>query len=447
MNYNINLVDFVSKAKAIQKNYSPFITIPDKIDAPKTKGRLSGIAISVKDNICTAGMQTTAGSKILQGYIPPFNATCVEKILKEGAFILGKTAMDEFGFGTFSVNCAYGIPKNPLDTSRSCGGSSGGAGCLTAAADFPHIAIAESTGGSISCPAAFTGTVGLTPTYGRVSRWGLVDYANSLDKIGCIGKTVSDAALLLSVISGHDNYDSTVLDIPQEDFTKYLKTDVKGMKIGVPKEYFENIDEKITKVVWDAIKKLEDLGVKYKEVSLPHTKYALSSYYIIAMTESSTNLAKFCGMRYGLHEELKGNFDEYFSTVRSDGFGEEAKRRIILGTFARMAGFRDAYYLKALKVRTKVIEDFKIAFKKFDVLAAPTMPVVAPKFDEIEKLSPIQHYMMDILTVAPNLAGIPMISVPCGTVNGLPAGLHIMGDHLQEKRIIQVAHAFEEVKK
>jgi aspartyl-tRNA(Asn)/glutamyl-tRNA(Gln) amidotransferase subunit A len=392
-------------------------------------------------------MQTTAGSKILQGYIPPFNATCVEKILKEGGFVLGKTAMDEFGFGTFSVNCAYGIPKNPLDTSRSCGGSSGGAGCLTAVADFPHMAIAESTGGSISCPAAFTGTVGLTPTYGRVSRWGLVDYANSLDKIGCIGKTVSDVALLLSVISGHDNYDSTVLDIPQEDFTKYLKADVKGMKIGVPKEYFENIDEKITKVVWDAIKKLESLGAKYQEVSLPHTKYALSSYYIIAMTESSTNLAKFCGMRYGLHEELKGNFDEYFSTVRSDGFGEEAKRRIILGTFARMAGFRDAYYLKALKVRTKVIEDFKVAFKKFDVLAAPTMPVVAPKFDEIEKLSPIQHYMMDILTVAPNLAGIPMISVPCGSVNGLPVGLHIIGDHLQEKRIIQVAHAFEEVKK
>jgi aspartyl-tRNA(Asn)/glutamyl-tRNA(Gln) amidotransferase subunit A len=436
----------LDKAREIQKKYSPFITLNEKAKLSKTKGKLSGMAISVKDNICTAGIQTTAGSKILEGYIPPFNATCVEKILKEGGFILGKTAQDEFGFGTFSVNCAYGIPKNPLDTSRSCGGSSGGASCLTAAADFPHIAIAESTGGSISCPAAFTGTVGLTPTYGRVSRWGLIDYANSLDKIGCIGKTVKDVALLLSVISGKDEYDSTVLDA-QEDFTKYLKNSVKGMKIGVPKEYFENVDKKITKAVWDAIKKLEALGASYKEVSLPHTKYSLPAYYIIAMAESSTNLAKFCGMRYGLHLPLQGNFDEYFSVVRERGFGEEAKRRIILGTFARMAGFRDAYYLKALKVRTKVIEDFKQAFKKFDVLAAPTMPVIAPKFSEIEKLQPIEHYMMDILTVAPNLAGIPMISVPAGKVDGMPVGLHLIGDHLQEGKIIQVAHAFEQVKK
>lgn len=438
--------DILERARVIQKKYSAFITIADKIEG-KTKGKLAGIAISVKDNICTAGMQTTAGSKILEGYIPPFNATCVEKILKEGGAILGKTAMDEFGFGTFSVNCAYEIPKNPLDTSRSCGGSSGGAACLTLAADFPHIAVAESTGGSISCPAAFTGTVGLTPTYGRVSRWGLVDYANSLDKIGCIGKSVEDVALLLSVISGPDNYDSTVLDLPEEDFTKYLKVSVKGMRIGVPKEYFENVDEKIAEVVWSAIKKLEDLGASYKEISLPYTKYALPSYYIIAMAESSTNLAKFCGMRYGFHMGLQGNFDEYFSTVREKTFGEEAKRRIVLGTFARMAGFRDAYYLKALKVRTKIIEDFKTVFKKFDILAAPTMPVVAPRFDEIEKLEPIEVYMMDILTVAPNLAGIPMISVPCGFVTKLPVGLHLIGDHLQEKKILQVAYAFEQVKK
>jgi len=437
-------MNILDKAKDIQKKYSPFITIAGK--ETKGKGKLNGMAISVKDNICTAGMQTTAGSKILEGYIPPFNATCVEKVLKEGGFILGKTAQDEFGFGTFSVNCAYGIPKNPLDTSRSCGGSSGGASCLTAAADFPHIAIAESTGGSISCPAAFTGTVGLTPTYGRVSRWGLVDYANSLDKIGCIGKTVKDVALLLSVISGKDEFDSTVLDT-QEDFTKYLKSSVKGMKIGVPKEYFENVDQKITKAVWDAIKKLESLGATYKEISLPNTKYSLPAYYIIAMAESSTNLAKYCGMRYGLHQSLQGNFDEYFSTVREKGFGEEAKRRIILGTFARMAGFRDAYYLKALKVRTKIIEDFKTVFKKFDVLAAPTMPVIAPKFSEIEKLEPIEVYMMDILTVAPNLAGIPMISVPVGLVDKMPVGLHLMGDHLQEGKIIQAAHAFEQVKK
>ncbi len=433
----------LEKAKSIQKKFSPFITLPDKLTPNKKKGKLSGIAVSVKDNICTKGMRTTAGSKILDGYIPPFDATCIERVLEAGGTILGKTAMDEFGFGTFSTNCAYGVPKNPLDPSRSCGGSSGGASCVTIAADFPHAALAESTGGSISCPAAFTGAVGLTPTYGLVSRWGLVDYANSLDKIGCIGKTVKDVALLLSVIAGHDPKDSTSLNVPAQDYMKFLKKDVKGIKIGVPKEYFEGVDEKIAKVIWNAIKKLEDLGATYKEVSLPHTKYSLPAYYIIAVSEASTNLAKYAGMRYGLHQELKGNFDEYFSAVRSNGFGEEAKRRIILGTFARMAGYRDAYYLKALKVRTKVIEDFKKAFKQFDVLAAPTMPVVAPKFDEIEKLSPIENYMMDVLTVAPNLAGIPMISVPAGEVNGLPVGLHLMGDHLQERKILQVANTLE----
>jgi aspartyl-tRNA(Asn)/glutamyl-tRNA(Gln) amidotransferase subunit A len=272
----------------------------------------------------------------------------------------------------------------------------------------------------------------------------LIDYGNSLDKIGTISKTVEETALLLSVINGPDEYDSTVLQIKQEDYTKYLKDSVKGMKIGVPKEYFsEGVDPKICKLVWDSINKLESLGASYKEVSLPHTKYGVSSYYIIAMSEASTNLAKFCGMRYGLHLPLKGNFNEYFSAVRTKGFCEESKRRVILGTFTRMAGFREAYYLKALKVRTKVIQDFKKAFKNFDVLIAPTMPVIAPRFDEIAKLEPIQHYMMDILTVAPNLAGIPMISVPCGSVDKMPVGLHIMGDHLQEGKIIQVAHTLE----
>jgi len=435
--------DALEKSISIQKKFSPFITLPDKLATNPKKGPLSGFVISVKDNICTKGIQTTAGSLILKNYTPPFNATCVEIALDAGGTILGKTAMDEFGFGTFSVNCAYGIPKNPLDPDRSCGGSSGGASCITAAADFPHVALAESTGGSISCPAAFTGTVGLTPTYGLVSRWGLIDYANSLDKIGCIGKSVHDVALLLSVVAGNDPKDSTSLNVPQQDYTKYLKKDVKGMKIGVPKEYFEGIDEKNTKVIWNAIKKLESLGATYEEVSLPHTKYALPSYYIIAVAEASTNLAKYAGMRYGLHQGLKGNFNEYFSTVRSNGFGEEAKRRIILGTFARMAGYRDAYYLKALKVRTNVIEDFKRAFKSFDVLAAPTMPVVAPKFTDIEKLSPIEVYMMDILTVAPNLAGVPMISIPAGKVDKMPVGLHLMGNHLQEGKILQIAYNFE----
>ncbi|MEM5834351.1 MAG: Asp-tRNA(Asn)/Glu-tRNA(Gln) amidotransferase subunit GatA [Candidatus Aenigmatarchaeota archaeon] len=436
--------EILEKAKKIQEKFSPFITITEKVEFGK--GKLSGIAISVKDNICTKGMRTTAGSKILENYVPPFDASVVEKCKKEGAFIIGKTAMDEFGFGTFSTNCAFSIPKNPYDVKRSCGGSSGGAACLAAVADFPHIAIAESTGGSISCPASFCGVVGLTPTYGRVSRWGLIDYANSLDKIGCIGKTVEDVALLLSVIAGPDEFDSTVLKLPKEDFTRYLIEDVKNVRIGVPREYFE-VDEKIARIVWDGIKILESNGANYEEISLPSTKYALYSYYIIAMAEASTNLAKFCGMRYGLELELKGNFDEYFSKVRGTGFGEEAKRRIILGTFARMAGFRDAYYLKALKVRTKIIQEFKQAFKKFDVLIAPTMPIVAPKFEEIEKLEPIEQYMMDVLTVAPNLAGIPHISIPCGFLNGLPVGMHIMADHLQEGKALRVAYTFEKVKK
>ena len=444
---NVDVNDFFSKVveknESIQENYNAFITLLEKLEAPRNKGGLYSLPISVKDNICTRNIQTTAGSKILEGYVPPFDATAVERAKEEGAIVIGKTAMDEFGFGTFSINCAFDIPKNPLDTDRTCGGSSGGASCLTASSDFPHVALAESTGGSISCPAAFTGTVGLTPTYGLVSRWGLIDYANSLDKVGCIGKTVYDVALLLSSVAGHDNNDSTSLGITKQDYTKFLNGKIKGMKIGIPKEYFQGIDKKIEKIIWDAIKKLEDLGATYKEISLSHTEYALPSYYLIAVAEASTNLAKYAGMRYGLHMQLQGNFDEYFSTVRSDGFGEEAKRRIILGTFARMAGYRDAYYLKALKVRTKVIEDFKNAFKKFDVLAAPTMPVVAPRFDEIKKLSPIETYMMDVLTVAPNLAGIPMISVNAGKVDKMPVGLHLMGDHLQEGKILQVANSFE----
>lgn len=437
--------DILESLDSIQKKYSPFITIAKKIENTG-KGKLKGIAVSVKDCICTEGMESTAGSRILQGYIPPFDATVVERVRKEGGIIIGKTAQDEFGFGTFSTNCAYVVPKNPNDRERSCGGSSGGAGCITATVDFPHIALAESTGGSISCPAAFCGVVGLTPTYGLVSRWGLIDYANSLDKIGPMAKTVKDAALMLSIIAGHDPRDSTSLKVKPQNYTKYVGKPVKGMKIGVPEEYFgEGVDKAVADKVWGAIKKLESLGCEIKKVSLPHTEYALPAYYIIAMAESSTNLAKFCGMRYGLHAALDGNYNQYFSTVRSTGFGEEAKRRIILGTYARMAGYRDAYYLKALKVRTKVIEDFKKAFKAVDVLAAPTMPVIAPKFSDIEKMTPIQNYMMDILTVAPNLAGIPMISVPCGAIEGMPIGLHLMGDHLEEGKIIQIASAFEKV--
>lgn len=441
------LVKLFAKIKKVQEKYSPFITINEDQNPKKlNKGLVFGLPISVKDNICTKGLRTTAGSKILHNYIPPFDAFVTKVLKDEGGLIIGKTAMDEFGHGTFSTNCAFCVPKNPWDTRRSCGGSSGGAACLTIALDFPHIALAESTGGSISCPASFTGTVGITPTYGRVSRWGLISYANSLDKIGVIGKCVYDVAFLLSIIAGYDEMDSTSLDLNKEDYTSYLVNEVKGMKIGVPREYLgEGVDERIKKTVWSGIKMLETLGAEVEECQLPHTDIALPSYYIIAMAETSTNLAKFCGIRYGLESRImKEGFNEYFTKVRTRGFGEETKRRIILGTYARMTGYRNRYYLKAMKARTLVIEDFKRAFKKYDVLIAPTMPILPPKFSEIEALEPVQVYMLDILTVPPNLAGIPMISIPCGFIQGLPVGMHVMADHLEEKNILRVAYTFEQ---
>ena len=309
---------------------------------------------------------------------------------------------------------------------------------------MPHIALAESTGGSISCPAAFCGVVGLTPTYGLVSRYGLIDYANSLDKIGVMARCVYDAALLLSHIGGHDPMDSTSLNIKKQDYTKSAaKKDLKGLRIGVPKEYFDGVDPKITRQVESAIEKLESLGAKSVKISLPMTRYALAAYYIIATAEASTNLSKYCGMRYGLHLDIEGNFSDYFSKVRSAGFGLEAKRRIILGTFARMSGYRDAYYLKAMKVRTMIINDFKKAFKKCDVLAAPTMPILPPKFSDIARLTPLENYQMDALTVPSNVAGIPQLSINCGFISSLPVGLHLMADHLQESRLIETAAAFE----
>lgn len=436
-------MSILEQAHRINHRYRAFNHVAESLEA-EGGGRLAGVYVSVKDNVCVKGMPSTAGSKVLEGYMPPFDATVVAKCRLEGAAILGKTAQDEFGFGTFNVNTPYSVPLNPRDTERSPGGSSGGAAVVTAVADFPHLAIAESTGGSISCPASFCGVVGVTPTYGRTSRWGLIDYANSLDKIGCMGRTVRDAALLLSVISGPDRYDSTVLHAQVEDYVAQAGEPVEGLRVGVPREYFgEGVDQGVSDVVWGGVKRLEDRGAEVREVSLPFTRYSLSSYYIIAMAEASTNLAKYCGLRYGLHLPLEGSFDEYFSAVRSVGFGDEAKRRIILGTYARMAGYRDAYYLKALKVRTRVIEDFRRVYKDVDVLAAPSMPVVAPRFDEIAELEPIQHYMMDILTVAPNLAGVPMVSVPCGESDGMPVGLHVMADYLGEGDMIRAAAAVE----
>lgn len=402
------------------------------------EGKLLGVPISVKDCLCVKGMESRSSSKILSGYYPLFDATAVANAKKEGVIILGKTVQDEFGFGTFSVNVGAGeIPKNPLDKDRSCGGSSGGAAGFTALTEFEHVAIAESTGGSIACPASFCGVASITPTYGLVSRYGLMDYSNSLDKIGTMGKTISDASLLLDVIKGKDEKDSTSLPCNEEP-------EKDSFIVGVPKDLFDAVpNEDIKKIVMQKIKKAESKGVEVKEVNLPlNTEFGLSVYYLIAMTEASTNLAKYCGMRYGLEKKLEGTFNDYFSEVRNY-FTEEAKRRILIGTFARMSGFRDAYYLKAMKARTKLIKEFKGIFEKVDFLCYPAMPVIAPKFSEIEKMSPLENYAMDQLTVPPNLAGLPHSTINSGFLNEMPVGLMVVGTHLSEKNLISFSSFLE----
>lgn len=442
LNYSEFIAKYQEKVSKVNKKFG-FLNHVEKLRYKEPEKVFYGLPVSFKDCICVKEIPSRAGSKILDGYKPPFDAHCVDLVKNHGGAVLGKTNQDEFGFGSFSTNSGYQIPKNPHDPKRVCGGSSGGSAGLVAALQ-PHISVAESTGGSISCPAAYCGTVGLTPTYGLISRYGLISYANSLDKIGPIGQSVYDVALMLSVIGGHDPKDQTSIKKEYEFYMNYLGEDVKGFRIGIPKEYFsQEVDKKIKDKVWEGIKKLESLGCSYEEISLPYTKYALAAYYIISTSEASTNLAKYCGMRYGVSENPEKQMNTYFSEIRSKYFGEEAKRRVLLGTFARMAGYRDQYYLKAMKVRTKIIKEFKQAFKKFDVLITPTMPNIAPKFSEVNNLPPLEMYMMDILTVAPNLAGIPMISVPCGKVSGMPVGMHILGDHLQEKKIISIGDAFE----
>ena len=440
----IDIVEHTKKVleecKKLNKEYHYFNVISEDLALQQAKqikkdprGKLAGLPVSVKDCICVKDVESRAGSKILTGYKPVFDASVIEEIKKEGAIIIGKTAQDEFGFGSFSVNVGKGmdVPLNPFDKQRSCGGSSGGSAGITQKASFPHIAIAESTGGSIECPASFCGVTGFCPTYGRVSRYGLIDYANSLDKIGPMAKTVEETALMLNVIAGHDKNDSTSINKPTEDYLSLLKKPIKGMKIGIIKEAFEEgVDKEVRKKVEEAIKKLKEKGAKTEQISFPLTsKYTLPAYYIIALSEASTNLARYSGMRYGAHEKLEGNFNQYFSKVRSNNFTKEAKRRIIIGTFARMAGFRDAYYIKAAKLRTRIIQEYKKAFKKYDCLISPTMPVVAPKFDEIKKLTPLQNYMMDIMTVGPNLAGLPHMSVNVGLKDKMPIGMMLMTDH------------------
>ena len=447
-----NLAEVISEIKASDSkklNYIEEFDVKDVIkqfedlkksfEAKDSKyyGKLFGVPVTVKDAICVKGIESKAGSKILKGYKPIFDATVIEKARAEGAIILAKTTQDEFGFGTFATHTEK-VPKNPFDNSRSCGGSSGGAAGFTAFTKTYHLAIGESTGGSIACPASFCGSVGITPTYGVVSRYGLIDYANSLDKIGAIAKNADDAALLLEVIAGFDPKDSTSLQ------NGFRKEEVVIKKIAIIKDFFDGCDSEVKKVIQTKINELKKFYT-VEEVTLPlNVKYALSAYYTIATCEASTNLAKLCGLRYGVQGEVQGkHFDEYFSEIRSKEFSEEAKRRIILGTFARMSGYRDAYYLKAMKVRTMLINEFNEAFKKYDLLLCPTMPVTAPRFDEIEKLTPMQNFAMDLCTVPANLAGLPHVSVNAGFSNSLPVGLMAIAPHLQEKRLYSFAKVVE----
>jgi len=423
------------KLKKLNEKTNAFITLKEEIEEAE-------LYFSIKDNICTKDMRTTAGSKMLYNYHPPFDATVVERIRGKGE-ILGKTSMDSWGFGTFGTNCDFGIPRNPWDLGRSPGGSSSGAAIVASALKERNVALAESTGGSISCPASFCNVFGLTPTYGLVSRWGLISYADSLDKIGLMARDLKDIALVMNYIAGGDERDPTSYQGRVPDYTKCFG-EIKGLKVGVPREYFEHVEEEVKEKVMDGISLLDSLGAEIREVSLKLTKYALASYYLIALSEASTNLARFCGLRYGLSAEMEGEFNEYFSKVRGSGFNQESKRRIILGTFARMAGYRGRYYLKALKVRRLIINEFKEVFSKCDLIAAPTMPILPPKFEEIEELKPIQVYAMDQLTVGPNLAGIPMLSVPIGFSRGLPVGLHLMADHFREDLLFRVGRAIQE---
>lgn len=414
------------------------------------EGELNGIPFVVKDAICVEGSTTSAGSRIIEDYNPVFDATVVERLKQAGASFYGKTNQDEFGFGTFSTNCAFETPKNPNDPERVVGGSSGGAGAIVKAMDHPLISIGESTGGSITNPAAYNGVVGVTPTYGRVSRHGLVDYGNSLDKIGVLAKTVYGTSKGLEVISGHDEKDQTTVKGAVPTYSENLEEE-KDLRIGVPEQYIEleGLENGVKENFEDSIEKLEDSGATVERVNLPllSADKAVPAYYVLAMAEASTNLARFSGIRYGLEKDPEKfeDFNSYFSEIRSEGFGEEVKRRILLGTYTRQAGYRDHYYIKAAKVRRKIIDQFKEAFEKYDVLVSPSMPNIAPRIEEAESMRPEEIYAMDTLTVGPNLAGMPMVSVPNGNSNGMPTGLHIVGDHFEEQKILNTAKTYERI--
>ena len=405
---------------------------------------LAGLPIAIKDIICTKGIETNCASKILQGFVPPYDATVIRKIKKAGAIIIGKTNMDEFGMGSSNENSAFQVTLNPWDMTRVPGGSSGGS-AVSVAADEALMALGTDTGGSIRLPASFCGIVGMKPTYGRVSRYGVIAYASSLDQVGTLTKSVKDAALMMNVICGHDDMDSTSADIPVPDFLDSCREGIKDLKFAIPREYFkQGLNSEVKDSVMKAINTVSELGGKVEEVSLPNIEYALPAYYLIGMAEASSNLAKYDGVQYGLRTGESNNLEDMYRKTRSTGFGPEVIRRIMLGTYALSSGYYDAYYLKAQKVRTLIKKDFDDVFKKFDIILSPTSPV--PAFKVGEKMDdPLTMYLTDVYTMPVNMAGLPGLSINCGftATDTLPIGLQMIGRAFEEEKILRVAYNFE----
>ena len=449
---------FLDRIKEVDNDIKAYITVCEEealkkaeevqalFDKEEKLGPLAGIPIGIKDNICTRGIKTTCASKMLENFIPPYDATVIEKINDEHAIIIGKLNMDEFAMGGSTENSAFFKTKNPANLNKVPGGSSGGSAAAVASCMAP-ITLGSDTGGSVREPASFCGVVGMKPTYGLVSRYGLVAFASSLDQIGPISKDVEDNALLLNLIAGHDEHDSTSAKLEKKDYTKALINDVKGLKIGIPKEFMaEGVNEEVKGAILNAAEKFKEMGAEVSECSLPSTKYGLPAYYIIACAEASSNLGRYDGIRYGYRTKNYSNLHDIYANSRTEGFGEEVKRRIILGTYVLSSGYYDAYYKKAQKVRTLVKKGFEDAFKEYDILITPTAPTVA--FDIGTKINnPLEMYMSDLLTVSINIAGVPAMSIPCGKdKNGMPIGLQIIGKHFDEETIYRAAYAYEQNK-
>ena len=416
--------------------------VDEKLARGESVSPLAGIPGALKDNMCTKGVKTTCASKILANFVPPYDATITEKLAAADAVIVGKANLDEFAMGSSTENSGFFVTRNPWDTERVPGGSSGGSGAAVAAGEAIW-SLGSDTGGSIRLPAAYCGVVGLKPTYGRVSRYGLVAYASSLDQIGPFARDVRDCALVLGAISGHDRRDSTSINAPVPDYTAKLEAGVKGLKIGLPREYFvAGMQPEVEAAIRRSIDELVDMGAELVEVSMPNTQYALATYYLIATAEASSNLGRYDGVGFG-HRGEGGDIVSMYKRSRAEGFGPEVQRRIMLGTYALSSGYYDAYYLKALKVRTLIKQDFDRAFGQVDVLIAPIAPTTAFKIGEKVE-DPLAMYLVDVCTIPSNLAGVPALSLPCGFADGLPIGMQIIGPHLSEATLLQVAYTFEQ---